>query len=169
MTSPARFLLFVILVIAGIKGSEQLYSFVAYRDERAAVRTLRTDLVHTGTELMAVRARRQALYADIKGRDQELERELRRMQAILRANGRTISDAAAYDRYNHERIRYNLHIEERNARYREWQDLDERHSTLVDRYDLLADSIHGIAVRMGEPYYQVPTALEAAQERTVEP
>jgi hypothetical protein len=168
MTSPARFLLFVILVIAGIKGSEQLYSFVAYRDERAAVRTLRADLVHTGTDLVAVRGRKDTLYAEIKGRDRELERELRHMQGILRANGRTLPPEL-YERYNAERIRYNLHIDERNARLREWQELDERHLALAGRYNLLADSIHGIAVRMGEPYYQVPSALEAAQERSAEP
>ncbi|MBB4637923.1 hypothetical protein [Longimicrobium terrae] len=164
MTSPARFLLFVVLVIVGIKGSEQLYSYVAYRDERALVRTLRTDLQQTATELIATRARSDSLSATVSDEDRRLTADLKSLQRFYRmARGGALTPEV-YAQWNEERTRYNLRVDERNASLREWQEIDGRHRSLAMRYNLLADSIHGIAARMGEPYYQVPSALEAAQE-----
>jgi hypothetical protein len=164
MTSPARFLLFVVLVIVGIKGSEQLYSFVAYRDERALVRTLRTDLQQTATQLVAIRARSDSLSATVAAEDRRLTADLKSLQRFYRmARGGALTPDV-YAQWNDERTRYNLRVDERNASLREWQEIDGRHRSLAMRYNLLADSIHGIAARMGEPYYQVPSALEAAQE-----
>src|SRR3712207_7762464 len=48
MRSPGRFLLFVFLVVAGVKLSEQAYALVAFRDERAQARVLRERLLQTG-------------------------------------------------------------------------------------------------------------------------
>ncbi len=41
----------------------------------------------------------------------------------------------------------------------------ERYGAATDRYHGLADSLHALAVRMKQPYYRVPTPLEAADER----
>lgn len=165
MTSPARFLLFVLLVILGVKGSEQAYGYFAFADERAQVKTLRTRLVDTGAELVGVRGRMDTLHAAITGQDRALERELRGLQRYYRQARHRTLPADVYEAYNAERTRYNLNVDERNARFREWQALDGRHDAMAARYTTLADSIHAIAVKMGEPYYQVPSALEAAAER----
>ena len=63
MRSPGRFLLFVLLVIVGVKLSEQAYALVAFRDERAAARDLRARLGETGVELVQARAREDSLRA----------------------------------------------------------------------------------------------------------
>ena len=52
----------------------------------------------------------------------------------------------------------------RNDILRELESLHERQHATVTRYNMLADSLHALAVEMGQPYYQVPTALEAAAE-----
>ena len=142
MRSPGRFLLFVVLVILGVKLSEQAYALVAFRDERAQARDLRERLLET--------------------EDERLQRELAALRRFTRMGPLT---EQVYDRYERERLRYNLRVEERNNIAREWEASARRHEVSAQRYNLLADSLQALAVKMGEPYYQVPTALEAAAER----
>jgi len=72
-----------------------------------------------------------------------------------------------YGRYKTELERYNRHVVERNARLRQYQGARDRYVTAVDRYNARADSLRQLAARMGEPYYAVPTPLEAAVQRGV--
>lgn len=162
MRSPGRFLLFVLLVIVGVKLSEQAYALVAFRDERDAARGLRERLLDTGTELVATRAEFDSLKQRVQREDSALQGELSALRRFTRMGPLT---EQVYERYERERLRYNLHVEERNTLAREWEAVARRHEASAHRYDLLADSLQALAVRMGEPYYQVPTALEAAAER----
>lgn len=162
MRSPGRFLLFVVLVILGVKLSEQAYALVAFRDERAQARDLRERLLETGTELVAVRGEFDVLKQRLETEDERLQRELAALRRFTRMGPLT---EQVYDRYERERLRYNLRVEERNNIAREWEASARRHEVSAQRYNLLADSLQALAVKMGEPYYQVPTALEAAAER----
>lgn len=162
MKSPGRFLLFVLLVIVGVKLSEQLYALVAFRDERTQARDLRERLLETGTELVAIRGQFDTLKSRLETEDARLQRELSALRRFGRMGPLT---QQTYDRYDRERLRYNLHVEERNNVAREWEASARRHEASAHRYNMLADSLQSLAVRMGEPYYQVPTALEAAAER----
>ena len=164
MNSPARFLLFVLLVIVGVKASEQLYGYVAYRDERTQVRTLRTELGGAATELVAVRARMDSLHQAIDAQDAELTRELAGLHRFQRQARHRRLPRGLYEEYMARLHEYNLHVESRNLVHREWQQLAGRRDDLAHRYDTLADSIQALAVRMGQPYYQVPGPLEAAAE-----
>ncbi len=162
MRSPGRFLLFVLLVIIGVKLSEQGYALVAFRDERQAARGLRERLLDTGTELVAARTEFDALKQRVEAEDATLQRELATLRRFTRMGPMT---EQIYARYERERLRYNLHVEERNVVSRQWEASAQRLEASGQRYNLLADSLQALAVRMGEPYYQVPTALEAAAER----
>lgn len=162
MKSPGRFLLFVLLVIVGVKLSEQLYALVAFRDERTQARDLRERLLETGTELVAIRGEFDTLKTRLEAEDARLQRELSALRRFTRMGPLT---QQTYDRYERERLRYNLGVEERNNVAREWEASARRHEASAHRYNALADSLQSLAVRMGEPYYQVPTALEAAAER----
>ena len=42
-----------------------------------------------------------------------------------------------------------------------WQEILDRNRTAGRRYNLLGDSIRDLAMRMGDPYYSVPTPAEA--------
>jgi hypothetical protein len=165
MTSPARFLLFVALVIVGVKASEQGYAYVAYRDERAAVKGLHGELGTTGAELLEASARLDSLHGEITGRDAKLTRELEGLHRIQRQARHRQLPADLYAKYMTLLQRYNLNVESRNEVHREWESLAGRRDAMAVRYNLLADSIHALAVRMGQPYYQVPGPLEAAANR----
>jgi hypothetical protein len=163
MRSPGRFLLFVLLVIVGIKMSEQAYALVAFRDERAQARALRERLLETGSELIAARVQLDTLKHRIETDDARLQNDLMALRRFTRMGPLT---EQVYQRYERERIRYNLRVEERNSLAREIEDVGRRHDASAVRYNVLADSLQALAVEMGEPYYQVPTALEAAAERS---
>jgi hypothetical protein len=98
----------------------------------------------------------------VEREDSVLQRELTALRRFGRMGPLT---EQVYGRYERERLRYNLHVEERNNLAREWEAVARRHEAQAHRYDQLADSLQALAVQMGEPYYQVPSALEAAAER----
>lgn len=162
MRSPGRFLLFVLLVIVGVKMSEQAYALVAFRDEREAARGVREQLLHTGTQLVAARTEFDDVRRRLEAEDAALRGELASLRRFTRMGPLT---PQVYARYERERLRYNVHVEERNTIVRELEASARRHETSAQRYNFLADSLQALAVKMGEPYYQVPTALEAAAER----
>lgn len=165
MSSPARFLLFVLLAIVGVKLSEQVYGLVAFRDERALARELRVRLVESGTEVVVLRARHDSLKAVLAAEDRALEGEHRRVRWLRRSAGRGLLTPAEYDAFSAEIGRYNEHVFARNRVLHDLHVALDDYGTAYDRYDALADSIQSLAVRMKQPYYQVPTPLEAAAER----
>jgi hypothetical protein len=163
MRSPGRFLLFVLLVIVGVKLSEQAYALVAFRDERAQARDLRTRLGETGVDLVFARSREDSLRTLIKAQDSELERDLLVVRRFHR-EARQGMTPQRHAEYSAELARYNARVVARNEVLRRFEALHDRHQAAATRYNLLADSLHALAVKMGQPYYQVPTALEAAEE-----
>ena len=54
----------------------------------------------------------------------------------------------------------------RNDSFHTWQEVLARNRSAVDRYNALADSLRAVADVLGDPYYQVPSPLEAAAERS---
>ena len=164
MRSPGRFLLFVLLVIVGVKLSEQAYALVAFRDERVLARELRARLGETGVELVTARTREDSLRTLIKAQDAELERELRVVRRFHREARQGPMSPARHAQYSAQLARYNARVVARNEVLRRFEQLHDHHQAAATRYNLLADSLHGLAVKMGQPYYQVPTALEAADE-----
>lgn len=163
MRSPGRFLLFVLLVIVGVKLSEQAYALVAFRDERQQVRELRARLGQTGVDLVAARTAEDSLRQLIRTQDDELERDLVAVRRFHREARRGMTPER-HAEYTAELARYNGQVVARNEVLRRFESLHDRHQAAATRYNLLADSLHALAVKMGQPYYQVPTALEAADE-----
>lgn len=163
MRSPGRFLLFVLLVIVGVKLSEQAYALVAFRDERQQVRELRARLGQTGVDLVAARTSEDSLRQLIHSQDDALERDLITVRRFHREARRGMT-SQRHAEYTAELARYNAQVVARNDVLRRFESLHDRHQAAATRYNLLADSLHALAVKMGQPYYQVPTALEAADE-----
>lgn len=164
MNSPLRFLLFVLLVVVGVKLSEQAYAVVAFRDERALARGLRARLGETSVQLVSGRGRQDSLRAVIETEDQQLERELRVVRRFHREARRGTLSPGRYAEYTAHLSRYNARVVARNEMLRKFEKAQESQQSVAGRYDQLADSLHALAVKMRQPYYQVPTPLEAAQE-----
>jgi hypothetical protein len=167
MRSPARFLLFVLLAVIGVKVSEQLYRFVAFRDEREQVRVLRDRLLDAGARLEMAGARRGQARDALAAEDERLETERRHLMRLQHALEAGQVSQAQYDRYRTALETYNGHVVARNGRYQEYQAIRDRWVNSVESYASLADSLREIATRMGEPYYAVPSPLEAAVARGV--
>ncbi|HEU0016583.1 MAG TPA: hypothetical protein VFQ45_23075 [Longimicrobium sp.] len=164
MTSTARFLLLVLLTILGIKASEQVYRAVAFRDERAEVRRLRRDLAPISADLLGARAEGDSLRRALAAEDRALGRRaqaLRRYNRIAR-HGRLPADV--YAEYRAEAAQYDSNAAVYDALVRRLEGVHAREHAAITRYNLLADSIHALAARMGRPYYEVPSPLEAAAE-----
>ena len=158
-------LLFLLLVIIGVKLSEEVYRWAAFRDERVRVKELRASLVEAGAQIVVTRGASDSMRAVMETEDAALEKELRDLHRYNRMARGGALPTDVYARYRADLDRHNLHVGVRNERLRDWQAILARNHTAVDRYNLLADSIRDIATRMGEPYYAVPTPAEAAMER----
>jgi hypothetical protein len=167
MRSPARLLLIVLLAVVGVKVSEQLYRFVAFRDEREQVKVLRDRLLDAGARLELARGERGRARDALEAEDDRLEAERRRLMLLQGTLEGGQVTAAQYERYRIALETYNRHVVARNGRYQQYQEIRDRWAVSVESYASLADSIREVAARMGEPYYTVPTPLEAAMARGV--
>ena len=167
MKSTPRFMLLVLLAVIGIKLSEQLYRWAAFRDERRQVGEMRERLLDSGAELTLSRAESRKQRLAMEEDDRKLEAERRSLMRYNRYSNGGFLPTALYDAYKEELERYNRHVVERNGRLRAYQQAHDRYAAAVDLYNARADSVRAIAARMGEPYYAVPTPLEAAVQRGV--
>ena len=160
-------LLFLLLVILGVKLTDSLYRWARFGPERAQVQVLRTSLVDAGAEYVRTRQAGDSMRALLRAEDEQLEVEeqrLRRYDSYATGGG---LPPDVYARYREDLTRYNRHVTERNARLADWQEIQARHNAAASRYTVLADSLNALATRMGDPYYAVPTPAEAAIERGI--
>ncbi len=160
-------LLFLFLVILGVKLLDSAYRWVAFGEERAQVKVLRSNLVDAGAQYVRTRQEGDSMRAVLRVEDEQLEAEERRLRRYdsYASGGGLPPDV--YERYRADLTRYNRHVTERNAKLADWQEIQARHNAAASRYTVLADSLNALATRMGDPYYAVPTPAEAAIERGV--
>ncbi len=160
------------LLLAGKLGKE-LYDWRAHADDRARLLAVRGRLLDAGAEIMRTRAELDTLQRVLEREDGALERERRALAAYEpEAPGSALPPhlyeayRAHLDRYNKRVARYNEHLARRNESFHVWQAVLARNRAAVDRYNALADSLRAVAEVLGDPYYQVPSPLEAAAERS---
>ena len=160
-------LLFLLVVILGVKLSDSVYRWLRFGPERARVQVLRAGLVEAGAEYVRTRQADDSMRTVLRAEDVALEQEertLRRYDSYASGGG---LPPDVYARYRAELTRYNRHVTVRNAKLADWQQVQARHNAAASRYTVLADSLHDLAARMGDPYYAIPTPAEAAIERGV--
>ncbi|HVG44577.1 MAG TPA: hypothetical protein VM890_07600 [Longimicrobium sp.] len=160
-------LLFLLLVILGVKLSDSVYRWLAFGEEREQVKVLRSGLVDAGAQYVRTRQEGDSMRAVLRAEDAQLEVEERRLRTYdgYASGGGLPPDV--YERYRADLTRYNRHVTERNAKLADWQEIQARHNAAASRYTVLADSLNALATRMGDPYYAVPTPAEAAIERGI--
>lgn len=165
MTPRVRALLLLLALIVAFKLGAQWVRWATSTDERARITALRERVVDAGVEVVRTEARADTLLREIEARDSVLERKWTKVDrfASLARNG--TSSSGLYTRYRRELARYNEGVEARNLRFRAWREVRARRDAAWERYTRLADSIHGVAAEIGEPYYPVPLPIEAAAEQ----
>lgn len=163
----ARTLLFLLLLVVAGKLAKEGYDWFAYADDRTRLRAMRTRLVDAGVEVLRSQARLDTLRREIQGEDRKLEEERRGLKAYGKHSRGGELSMPLYEAYRGDLERYNEHVGRRNERFHEWEGVLERKRSAVSRYNALVDSVRRIAGELGDPYYPVPTPLEAAAERGV--
>jgi hypothetical protein len=169
MSKSLQFLLLLFLAIVGVLVSQEVYRWAAFGTERAQVGQLHENLLDAGAELVAARVEMDSLRAEVLDADAELEAGHRILQSYNRMARHGRLPVHVYEEYRADLARYNAQVVERNARVSQYEAVAQREHGAVARYNALSDSIQALAVRMGRPYYTVPTPLEAAIERRATP
>lgn len=160
-----RPLLIVLAAVIALKLGQQIFRYYAYQEERVTLTAMRERLIDAGVEVVTTRARADSLRVEIESTD----RKLRESRRTVNRYGRYATGGAlpgeVYGAYREDLLRYNDKVTERNKRLREYQQVVDRNHTATERYNFLADSMAGLAARIGDPYYPVPKPVEAAAER----
>lgn len=167
MREQLRFLVSVLGLVILFLVARELYRWVAYREERALIVALRTDVVDAGARVTVTRQQLDSLRTALASVDVRLEREVDVLRGYERRARHRRLPPDVYEKYLRDRARYERVLEERNALVRTMSGvLDVNHSA-VERYNTLADSVRAVAARVGDPYYRVPLPVEAAMERGI--
>jgi hypothetical protein len=155
----------LLLLLAGKVGKE-LYDWRAHAEDRARLVAVRGRLLDAGVEIMSTRAELDTLKRVLDREDGALERERRALRAYDRKAEGSALPTHVYEAYRADLDRYNAHVARRNESFQAWQSVLARNHSAVDRYNALADSLRAVAQVLGDPYYQVPSPLEAAAQRS---
>jgi hypothetical protein len=159
----------IMAALLAAKLGHQVYSWYAHEGERTQIEQLSGELEEVGVEVVTTQLAADSLRWVIERMDGGLEATRRKVESY----GRRAVDGAlpgrVYDAYRAELDDYNRGVGERNSRFEEWRAIVERNHAAVDRFNRLADSIRGLAIAMGEPYFSIPTPAEIALERGLEP
>lgn len=155
-----------LVLLLAVKMGKELYDWRAHADDRARLVAVRGRLVDAGAEIMRTRAQLDTLKGVLDREDGALERERRALGAYDRKAQGSALPTHLYEAYRADLDRYNEHVARRNESFHTWQAVLARNHSAVDRYNALADSLRAVAEVLGDPYYQVPSPLEAAAERS---
>lgn len=158
-------LLLLVLLVAAVKLGQQVYAWLVYADERAALQVLSGRLEDAGLEVMRTQIAADSLRAEIQLMDRELGEQKQTVASFERYLHDGALPAHLYDSYRAELERYNRQVQSRNAVFTRWKDIIVRNHAAVSRYNGLADSIRSLANQIGEPYFQIPSPVELAVQR----
>lgn len=160
-----RFLLSVVGALLVMMVGREVYRWVAYREERSEFVHMRERLIDAGAAVMETRSASETLRAEVEAGDARLKSERAVVQRYTRYARHGALPAHLFGGYREALDRYNQQVSERNRKVGEWQTIIARNHAAVDRFNALADSMRTAAAAMGDPYYAVPSPLQAAAER----
>lgn len=136
-----------IVVLASFKITQQLYRWYTFAPERETIIQLEHQLEDEGLRVVSTHIHADSLHTLLESMDIQLDA----MRGDLSTDPRRPRGSVAD---------YNKRVEERNALLHAWRlTLEENHER-VGRFNLLADSIRGVAARMGESFYPIRTPAE---------
>lgn len=167
VASTARVLVVLLVVVVAAMIGREVYRWWLFQEEREELVRMRERLVETGVAVVRAETRLDTLRHAVDRMDRVLERDRRALDVYARSAREGTLPPHLYAAYREDLKHYNQKLERRNARYREWEEERARGRAALDHYHALADSIRTLAREVGEPYYPVPSPVEAAVERGV--
>jgi hypothetical protein len=143
----------------------EAYRWYAFRDERVAIVRLRGQVVDAGAEVAFTREQLNVMGRRVETADSALNAEVQVLRRYSLQSDGGMLPPPLYSRYLRDRRRYDEQLTRRQQWFARWEAVQGRYHASLERYTLLADSIRGLAARIGDPYYHVPLPVEAAAER----
>lgn len=167
MSIRIQAVLSLLVLVVTVLVAQEAYRYVAYRDERAALRALREDIVEAGADVARVEARIDTLQRRFGYINEQIDFWRRRLDAARPTEYGTFLTALEQEKVQGVYDEYNRWVREHNELLGVYQrrrmDLDRERA----QYYALADSARDLAAILGDPYYRVPTVAQAAQERGI--
>jgi len=155
----------LLLAVILVKVGEEAYRWFAFADQREQLREMDSRLEETGYQLVRSQIGVDSLRAMVEWSDAQLTEGRSRLDSIEQFADRGTLPPGLYDRYRAELSGFNRRVAERNAIVNDLESAVRRNHSMVDRYNVLADSIRAVAAALGEPYYNVPSPVELAARR----
>ncbi|CAN5735657.1 hypothetical protein BH23GEM6_BH23GEM6_16550 [soil metagenome] len=155
----------VLIAVILVKVGEEAYRWFAFPEQREQLREVDTRLEEAGYQLVRSQIRVDSLRTLVGQADENLMEGRSRLDSLEQYADRGTLPPGIYDRYRAELTRFNLSVAQRNAILNDLESAVRRNHAAVDRYNVLADSLRGIAASLGEPYYDVPSPVEMAARR----
>jgi hypothetical protein len=152
----------VLLLIVGIKLSQQLYRHYVFSEERLEIVRLEDEVEDAGLGVIGTQLRADTLRQEIDAADARLRTARRRLD---RVEGELLRGAVSVQverSYRADLSLYNEQVDQRNSLFQAWRATVDSNHVHVERYNLLVDSIRKLATVMGEPYYPIMTPAEIA-------
>jgi hypothetical protein len=158
-------LLALLLLIGAFRLAQQLYRWQAFKAERTEIVRLEVDLDSSALGIVATEMRAGTLRTAIEAADEGLASARSRLDNVERAAEVRGLDLSQEISYRDDLAAFNAEVRRRNELVREWRQILTSNHEHVDRYNLIADSIRAVALRMGEPYFPISTPAEIAAAR----
>ncbi len=155
----------ILLLVVGLKLSQQLYRFYSHREERVEIARLEGEIEEAGYGMIVTQLRADTLRQVIDSLDRDL-REIREQlddveRRLAEGSGISIVELSYRQRIDS----FNRRVRERNEQYARWRAAADSNSVHVFRYGVLFDSIRAMATALGEPHYPIPTPAEIVAGR----
>jgi hypothetical protein len=162
-------LLAVLLAVVLVKVGHETYRWWAYAEEREQLRALTTRLEEAGFDVVSTQLAADSLRRGMLRTDSVLDLTRQRVgEYERRAEGGTLPPHL-FEGYRTELATFNRRVAERNETLYRWEEVVTRNHVAVGRYNAIADSMRLLATGIGEPYFPVPSPLEAAARRGLAP
>lgn len=158
-------LLAVLLFIGLAKIGQQVYRWQAFSAERVAIGRLEGELELSALGVIGTQITADSLRRAILDADETLGAAQRRLDRVDSDVLGTSLPRAQEMVYRRNLGDYNEQVARRNELVKRWRETLEENHVHVDRYNAVADSIRGLADRMGEPFYPIRSPAEIAATR----
>jgi hypothetical protein len=167
--SRVESVLAVLALVVAFKVAHELYRWVAFADERARLRGLSAAIDTVGVQVIRTQMRADSLQGVVESMDRGLDVVRRAVAEYERKSIDGAIPERIYPAYRSRLDAYNLAVRQRNAKLADWHAVVDSNHAVSDRYGEIADSMRAVAMRMGEPYYPVPSPVEVAVRHGIRP
>ncbi|MGH7458632.1 MAG: hypothetical protein ACREKN_06025 [Longimicrobiaceae bacterium] len=160
-------LLVILALVAAVQLGIHLVRWYAHAAERQELAGVRDAGVQAGAEVVRTMLRLDSLRLVIDSLDHGLAQRRRSVRAYERFVRADRLPARLHRAYRSDLASYNSLVGERNGVAGEWERTLEASRLSRESYQRLSERARTLAAAIGEPYFRLPTPMEAAVAKGV--